>query len=446
MKIIIAGAGEIGFHLSKQLSNESHDITIIDINQLPLDRIDSAVEVLTINGSSTSINVLKEAQIENTDLVLAVTSSEAININTAIIAKKLGAGRTVARVANAEYVSADYTDMFKSLGIDHIVYPEELAAFEIVKLVQRSAATDVLEFEDGKLSLLGLKLDQKAPVVRKSMKVLAEQYSGFNFRIVAIQRGIRTIIPAGDDILLPNDQIFVISPRSKLDDIIQLTGKSEVKIENMMILGGGKIGRKAAKLLEKSVNIKIIESNKDKTLNLADYLENTLVIQGDGRDLDLLAQESIIDMDSFIALTNDAETNIISSLMAKHLGVEKTITQVDKADYVPLTQTIGLDSLINKKLIAANNIMRFIRKADVVSVATLQGIDAEVFEFIAKPGSAVTKNPVKKLKFPKNAIIGGYIRDGEGTITVGDSQVMPGDKVVIFALPGAVNKVEKFFH
>ncbi|MFA8341351.1 MAG: Trk system potassium transporter TrkA [Rhodothermaceae bacterium] len=446
MKIIIAGAGEIGFHLSKQLSNEAHDITVIDINQLPLDRIDAAVEVLTINGSSTSISVLKEAQIENTDLVLAVTSSEAININTAIIAKKLGAVRTVARVANAEYVSADYTDMFKSLGIDHIVYPEELAAFEIVKLVQRSAATDVLEFEDGKLSLLGLKLDQKAPVVRKSMKVLSEEYSGFNFRIVAIQRGIRTIIPTGDDILLPNDQIFVISPKNKLDDIIRLTGKSEVKIENMMILGGGKIGRKAARLLEKSVNIKIIESNKDKTLNLADYLENTLVIQGDGRDLDLLAQESIIDMDSFIALTNDAETNIISSLMAKHLGVEKTITQVDKADYVPLTQTIGLDSLINKKLIAANNIMRFIRKADVISVATLQGIDAEVFEFVAKPGSTVTKNPVKKLKFPKNAIIGGYIRDGEGTITVGDSQILPGDKVVIFALPGAVNKVEKFFH
>ena len=445
MKIIIAGAGEIGFHLSKQLSNEAHDITVIDIDQLALDRIDSSVEVLTINGSSTSIKTLKDAQIEDTQLLVAVTSSESANINTAILAKKLGAEKTVARVANAEYVSADYSDIFKNLGIDHLVYPEELAAFEIVKLVQRSAATDVLEFEDGKLSLLGLKLDQKAPVVRKTMRQLSEEYSGFNFRIVAIQRGIRTIIPSGDDILLPMDQIFVISPKDKLDHIIQLTGKSEVKIENMMILGGGKIGRKAAKLLEKSVDIKIIESNKDKTLNLADYLENTLVIQGDGRDLDLLAQESIIDMDSFIALTNDAETNIISSLMAKHLGVEKTITQVDKADYVPLTQTIGLDSLINKKLIAANNIMRFIRKGNVVSLASLQGIDAEVFEFIAKPGSTATKNPVKKLKFPKNAIIGGYIRDGIGTITVGDSQLIPGDKVVIFALPGAVNKVEKFF-
>ncbi len=445
MKIIIAGAGEVGFHLAKQLSNEAHDITVIDINTEQLERVDSSTEVLTITGSSTSMATLKDAGIEDTDLIVSVTASQAVNINTAILAKKMGCGKTIAKVESAEYVSADYTDMFKSLGIDHLIYPEELAAYEIVKLIQRSAATDVLEFEDGRLSLIGLKLDNRAPVLRKTMREAAEEYSSVYYRIVAMQRGLRTIIPTGDDVFLPNDQIFVITTPTGLDDIVKLAGKSEVKIENIMILGGGKIGRKVARLLEKNINVKLIESNKDKSLNLADYLENTLVIQGDGRDLDLLAQESIIDMDGFIAVTNDAETNIISSLMAKHLGVEKTITQVDKADYVPLTQTIGLDTLINKKLIAANNITRFIRKANVVSLASLQGIDAEVFEFIARPNSQITKKEVRELKFPKNAIIGGYVRDGEGFISVGNTQIEANDKVVIFALPGAINKVEKFF-
>ena len=212
-----------------------------------------------------------------------------------------------------------------------------------------------------------------------------------------------------------------------------------------MILGGGKIGKKSAQLLESSLNVKLIESDKSKTNELADQLSKTLVIQGDGRDIDLLAQEGIIDMDAFIAVTNDAETNIIACLMAKHLGVSKTIALVDNVDYIPLTQTIGLDSLVNKKLIAANNITRFIRQSNVVTIATLQGIDAEVFEFIAKPGSEITKKPVKNLKFPKNAIIGGYIRDNQGFITKGDTQIQANDKVVVFSLPFEINKVEKLF-
>jgi trk system potassium uptake protein TrkA len=212
-----------------------------------------------------------------------------------------------------------------------------------------------------------------------------------------------------------------------------------------MFLGGGKIGRIAAKMLENSINLKMIDSDKDKTLELADHLEKTLVIQGDGRDLDLLAQEGIVDMDGFVAVTQDAETNIITSLMAKHLGVTKTIALVDNVDYIPLTQTIGLDSLINKKLIAANNILKFIRKANIVSLVTLQGIEAEVLEYIAQPNSVVTKKPIKDLKFPQNAIIGGYIRGNESYISVGDTQLEANDKVVVFTLPGIIHKVEKFF-
>lgn len=445
MKIIIAGAGEIGYHLAKQLSNENHDITVIDIDSNSLDRVDSVMDVLTIHGSSTSLKTLMKANCDNTDLVVAVTSSEAININTAIIAKKLGAEKTIARVENAEYVAPINQPIFHSVGIDYLIYPEELAALELVKLIQRAAATDIIEFEEGKLSLIGLKLEPNLPVIRKSILEIAQAIDKVSFRIVAIHRGIKTIIPTGSDILLPNDQIFVITTHEGIEEIIKLIGKDQTKLNNIMFLGGGKIGRIAAKLLENSINLKMIDSDKDKTVELADQLEKTLVIQGDGRDLDLLAQEGIVDMDGFVAVTEDAETNIITSLMAKHLGVTKTIALVDNVDYIPLTQTIGLDSLINKKLIAANNILKFIRKANIVSLVTLQGIEAEVLEYIAQPNSLVTKKLIKDLKFPHNAIIGGYIRGDESYISVGNTQLEANDKVVVFTLPGIIHKVEKFF-
>jgi trk system potassium uptake protein TrkA len=445
MKIIIAGAGEVGYHLAKQLSNENHDITVIDLDNSSLERVNSVMDVLTVTGSSTSLKILRKANCEKTDLLVAVTSSESVNVNTSILAKQLGAKKTVARVENADYASEENQALFKSIGIDHVIYPEELAAFELVKLIQRAAATDIIEFEEGKLSLIGLKLEANLPVIRKTIEEIAHSVEQISFRVVAIHRGIRTIIPTGSDILLPNDQIFVITTHEGIENIIKLIGKDQTKLNNIMFLGGGKIGRIAAKMLETNINLKLIESDKDKAVELADRLEKTLIIQGDGRDIDLLAQEGIIDMDGFVAVTNDAETNIITCLMAKHLGVTKTIALVDNVDYIPLTQTIGLDSLINKKLIAANNILKFIRKANIISIATLQGIDAEVMEYVAQPNSSVTKKQVKDLKFPQNAIIGGYIRDGKAYITVGNSQIETDDKVVVFSLPGTIHKVEKFF-
>lgn len=445
MKIIIAGAGEVGYHLAKQLSNENHDITVIDLDISSLDRVDSVMDVLTVVGSSTSLNILKKANCEKTDLLVSVTSKESINVTTAILAKKLGAKKTIARVENAEYVSEENQQIFKNVGIDHLIYPEELAAFELVKLIERAAATDVIEFENGKLSLIGLKLEAKLPIIRKTVQEIANSIGQITFRVVAIHRGMRTIIPTGKDIFLPNDQIFVITTHEGIEEIIKLVGKDQTQLNNIMFLGGGKIGRIAAKLLESNINIKLIESDKDKAFELADHLEKTLVIQGDGRDIDLLAQEGIIDMNGFIAVTNDAETNIITCLMAKHLGVSKTIALVDNVDYIPLTQTIGLDSLINKKLIAANNILKFIRKSNIISIATLQGIDAEVMEFVAEQNSPITRKQVKDLKFPENAIIGGIIRNDEAFITIGNSKIEPGDKVVVFSLPGTVHKVEKLF-
>jgi len=445
MRIVIAGMGDVGYQLAKQLSQESHDIIAIDVNQQRLSYSDAMADILTINGSSTSIQVLERANISKADLLVAVTSSEEVNITTAILGKKLGAKKTIARIANAEYLTSDSGINFSEIGIDYMIYPEQLAATETVNLIHRTAATDVLDFEKGKLLVLGLKLDKKAPVIHKKLSDVSKEYTTENFRIVAIYRNFRTIIPTGNDKFLPNDQIFVITTPEGMEMVLKLSGKENLKFDNIMILGGGKIGRRVARLLESTMNVKLIESNKEKSFELADTLKNTLVIQGDGRDIDLLAQEGIIDMDAFIALTEDAETNIITCLMAKHLGVTKTIALVDKVDYVPLAQTIGIDSLINKKLIAANNISRFIRRGEVLEIATLEGIDAEVLEYIVHSNAPVTQKKVKDLHFPKEAIIGGVIRDGKSFIIIGDSQIRPNDKVVVFSLPQGVKKTIKFF-
>ncbi len=445
MKIIISGAGEVGMYLAKELSLEEHDITVIDIDPAKIEIVENTTDVIGIKGSSTSFRVLREAQIEDTDLVLAVTSVEAVNLSTAIIAKKLGAKKAIARVSHAEYIHPENRSELNELGIDFIIYPEELVANEISQLIKRAAASDVVEFEKGKLILLGIRVDRNAPIFRKSMMQIGNEFSANKFRIVAIKRMMRTIIPSGDDVIMEGDQIFVLTTQPEIPEIMRITGKDNSVLQNIMILGGGRIGRKIAKNLEKEINIKLIESNEEKTTELADYLENTLVIKGDGRNIDLLAQEGIVDMDGFIAVTENAETNIITCLMAKHLGAKKTIAQVDNIDYIPLTHTIGLDSLINKKLIAANTISRFVKKTNLISNITIFGVDTEVWEFIVSEGAAATKKPVKDLKIPKNVIFGGAVRGDEGFIIVGDTILQPGDKVVVFAFPEAYNKLEKLF-
>jgi trk system potassium uptake protein TrkA len=402
-------------------------------------------DILTINGSSTSISILKQAQVERADLFVAVTSFEEVNVTSAILAKKLGAKKTIARIGNSEYLDNDVAINFAEIGVDFMIYPEELAAREMVNLILRSAATDVMDFEGGKLSVIGLRLDKDAPVIRKTIVEIAKEFETFDFRIVALHRNLRTIIPKGNDKFFPNDQVFVIAKPEGNNVVMKLAGKEDIKFDNIMILGGSKIGRRVAQLLEDKMRIKLIESDEEKTIMLADNLKNTLVIRGDGRDIDLLAQEGIIDVDAFVAVTEDAETNIITCLMAKHLGVKKAIALVDKVDYIPLTQTIGLDSLINKKIIAANNISRFIRKSEVLALSTIEGIDAEILEYVVQPDSKVTKKPIKDLNFPKEAIIGGIVRGEESIIAVGDTKIQNGDRVVVFSLPGGVKKTENFF-
>jgi trk system potassium uptake protein len=448
MKIIIAGAGEVGFHLAKLLSFESQDITLIDNNRDNLIYADTHLDIRTIKGDATSIAILKDAQVKHVDLVIGVTSSESTNITVCVLAKQLGAKRTIARISNTEFLENKDEIGFKQFGIDELISPEALAAREIALLLNQSAFNDSYEFEDGALTMIGLDLSRTATFVGKTVKEAARIFPKLHFVPIAIQRfGTQyTLIPRGDTQFKEGDQVYFITVSSGVEELYKLTGKVKHTIKNIMILGGSKIGKKTARdLCRNNFNVKLIESNREKAFDLADELPQTLVINSDGRNVELLEEENIHDMDAFIAVTGNSETNIMSCLVAKSKSVKKTIALVENMDYFQLSHSIGIDTLINKKLLAANNIFRYIRKGEVVAMTKLNNMNAELLEFIVKPTSQVTNKKIKDLDFPRSAIIGGIIRNGEGLIALGDFMIRAGDRIVVCCLPRSINKVERLF-
>lgn len=448
MKIIIAGAGEVGFHLAKLLSYESQDITLIDINRENLLYADTHLDIRTMRGDATSIAVLKDAQVKDVDLVIGVTSSETTNITVCVLAKQLGAKKTIARIANTEFLENKEEIGFDQFGIDELISPEALAAREIELLLSQSAFNDSYEFEDGALTMVGLGLSASAAFVGKTVKETAKIFPGIHFMPIAMQRKAsqETIIPRGNTYFREGDQVYFITTKGGVNELYKLTGKKKHYIKNVMILGGSKIGRKTTfDLCRKKMNVKLIESDKKAAFDLADELPKALIIHGDGRNVELLEEESIQDMDAFIAVSGNSETNIMTCLVAKSKNVKRTIALVENMDYFQLSHSIGIDTLINKKLLAANNIFRYIRKGEVVAMTRLNNMDAELLEFIVKPGSKVANKRIVDLDFPRSAIIGGIVRDGEGQIALGDFRILPGDRAVICCLPRSINKVEKMF-
>lgn len=446
MKIVIAGAGDIGFHLTELLAFENQDIVLIDTDQDVLDYAATHLDVMTLRGDSSSIDVLRQADVSRASLVLAVTTSEKNNLVTAILAKKMGARQAIARVNNQEYLDASQRAVFKELGIDSIISPIQLAADEIQRLVQECSFTDHFAFEEGRINLIGVTLDDYSPLVNKQLFDLGSVGTGINLRPIAILRGHRTIIPQGKTILRRGDHVYFISKREDMDQLTNLIGKQNYKVRNVMILGGTDLGLATARRLEEDYSVTIIEKDKKCCKRLAEQLNNSLVINGDASNVNLLVEEGLDQMDAFIALSGNSETNIISSLTAKNHGVYKTIAQVENKEYIHISQNIGVDTLINKKLIAANNIFRFIRKGKVEAITSLHGVDAEIIEYIVHKSNKLTKKPLKDLYFPDTAIIGSVIRGEEVLIPEGDFQMQLHDKVIIFALPEAIDKLEELFH
>lgn len=446
MDIIIAGDGEVGFHLARTLSKIKHNITVVDPHSELLKMLQTDSDLLTIAGKSTSIETLKEAGVSSCDLLISVLHEESINIITCMLGKRLGAKRTIARVNSIEYLNEDNKSMFKSLGIDEMVCPERIAAKEITNLLTRNTATELFDFSNGLLSIYMTRLDKDTVFVDKTLAETSKLYPQMEARVVCIIRQGKTIIPGGDDVYKRGDLVYLLAKPESIEVVKDLFKKKEYQIKNAIIVGGGRIGRRAALNLQDSINLKLIEQDKSRCFNLVDELNKTMVINGNGSDISLLMDEGLEDTDAFISTTGSTETNILSCLHAHKHGVKKTIALVENISYIDVSQDIGIDTIINKKLITASYIARFTLNADVTSSKWLSGIDAEVVEVIVKEKAPATKKPIMELDIPKGVSIGGVIRDGDSFIAKGDSQILSGDRVVAFTVPESANKLMKLFN
>jgi len=445
MKIVIVGAGAVGTHLSKLLSREHQDCVLIDADEERLNGL-GEFDVMTYCASPTSIRALKEADTPHADLFVGVTPEESTNINACILAHALGAKKTVARIDNYEYLSPSLQPFFKNLGLDSLIYPEVLAATDINNGLKMSWVRQRWDVHDGALILLGIKLREAAEILNLPLKELCGPDDPYH--VVAIKRGGETIIPSGMDELRVNDLAYFMTTKDYIPYIRKIVGKEHyTDVKNVIIMGGGKTAVRAALTAPDYMNMKIIEKDVARCEKLNELLEDndTMVIHGDGRDLGLLEEEGIKNTQAFVALTGNAETNILACLTAKKLGVRKTIAMVENLDYVSMAESLDIGTIINKKTIAASHIFQMMLDADVDNLRSLMLVDAEVAEFTAAEGSKVTKKSVKDLGMPFGVTIGGLVRNGQGMLVNGNSQIEAGDSVMVFCHEQKLNNVEKFF-
>ena len=452
MKIIIAGTGEVGFHLSKLLAQESHDIVIIDTSKIALERATKNLDVSTIRGDATSIKTLESAGISKADLLIAVTSTQHINILSCVIGKNLGVKRCIARISNSELLHRKETFDLKDIGINQVIYPESLGASEIKKLLKESAVSDSFVFDKGKLQLIGIKIDEKSELKDKTLAETTYLNPKTSFTPVAIVRDIEdiieneTIIPRSHNILKQDDvAYFIADSESGVDEVLSLSGRQHLDINDIMIYGGSDLAFISAKHLSKKYNVKLICEDLNKCEKFADALPNVMVLNGPATDIDFLREEDLDSMDAFLALSNETEKNILASLAAKESGVKKTISQVENIDFIPLAQNMGLNTTINIKYLTANFIVKYIREGELLNFTKLQGVDAEVIELEVKEDSPILENKLKDLNFPKEGIVGGLIRGEDSMIPRGDFEFKVGDRVLIVTKKEGMKAIEQMF-
>ena len=446
MKIIIAGAGAVGTHLAKLLSREKQNITLMDDSEERLSALSSNFDLMTIVASPTSIKGLEEVGAKDADLFIAVTPDESRNMTACRLASNLGAKKTVARIDNYEYLLPRNKDFFHKLGVDSLIYPEMLAAKEIVSSIRMSWVRQWWEFYGGALILIGTKMREKAEILDVPLYKLGGPT--LPYHVVAIKRGNETLIPRGDDAIRLNDIVYFTTTRKYLPYVRKITGKEDyVDVRNVMIMGGSRIAVRTAQYVPDYMQVKIVDNDLNRCNHLTELLDDkTMIINGDGRDMDLLVEEGLKNTEAFVALTGNSETNILACLAAKRMGVSKTVAEVENIDYIGMAESLDIGSVINKKMITASHIYQMMLDADVSNVKCLTFANADVAEFTVKEGSLITKHPVKDLGFPKGVTIGGLIRNGEGVVVMGNTQIQPGDHVVVFCLSMMIKKVERFFN
>ncbi len=447
MKIVIVGAGEVGNHLARMLSGTGgHDITVVDSDAKQLEAVADVSDVVTIEGDPATFATLKRASVRKADLLIAVHQEENINILSAVLGKQLGAKKSIARIDNNEYLEPGNKEVFINMGIDYLFYPEKTAAREVINLLGHTATSEYVDFSSGRMSLVVFRLAPTSPLVGKTMLEISPDPASLYYRIVAIARDDETIIPHGGDETLEGDTLYVVTSHDHVGEVQELSGQANVEIKSMMILGGSRIGVQIATALQEHIDIKLVEYNPEEAYRLAELLDKTLIINADGRNIDAMMEEGINRMDAFVAVTSRSETNILTAMLAKKMGVKKVIAEVENLNYIALAESIGIDTVINKKQLTASNIFRFTMNTDVQAVKCLTGTDAEVLEFIVKPGSPATRAPIRELGFPDAATIGGIVRGGNVHMAVGDTRITAYDRVVVFTKPEAKSLVGKFFN
>ena len=446
MKIIIAGAGNVGTHLAKLLSREKQDIILMDDDEEKLTALSSNFDLLTVTASPSSISGLKEVGVKEADLFIAVTPDESRNMTACMLATNLGAKKTVARIDNYEYLLPKNKEFFQKLGVDSLIYPEMLAAKEIVSSMRMSWVRQWWEFCGGALILIGTKMREKAEILNIPLYELGGP--NIPYHVVAIKRGTETIIPRGDDVIKLHDIVYFTTTRKYIPYIRKIAGKEDyADVRNVMIMGGSRIAVRTAQYVPDYMQVKIVDNDLNRCNRLTELLDDrTMIINGDGRDMDLLIEEGLKNTEAFVALTGNSETNILACLAAKRMGVEKTVAEVENIDYIGMAESLDIGTVINKKMIAASHIYQMMLDADVSNVKCLTFANADVAEFTVKNGSRITKCAVKDAGLPKGATIGGLIRNGEGILVTGNTVIQPNDHVVVFCLGMMIKKIEKFFN
>lgn len=443
MRILIAGAGAVGTHLAKLLSRENVDISLMDENAERLGDLSANYDLITRVGSAVSLSDLKELGVAGADLFVAVTPNEAENMTACLIANKLGAKRTLARIDNYEYLLPENKRLFEEMGLNHLIYPEVLAANEIADSLRTNWMRHHLILCDGALDLCVVKVRSNASILNK--KFSSGIFNHGKYRIVALKRGQKTIIPGGNDEVMADDLVYFVCTKDNINYVREQAGKDEREHRNIIFMGGTRIAQKAAQSLPDDLNIKIIEADYDRCVALSEKVTNALIINGNGSDMEFLKEEGIQDCDAFIAVTENSEANIFACLAAQRFGVRRTIAEVENIDYIPMAEGLDIGAVINKKTIAATYIYQMLLDASVLNVRNLTSADAQVVEFEAREGSKITKHKIKDIDLPRNINIGGLVRDGVGILVNGDTEVLPGDKVVVFCTANDIRKVDKFF-
>ena len=451
MKIVIQGAGEIGSHLAKMLSREANDIAVIDDSPERLASISAIADVVAIEGPPSSLKMMREAEVQDADLFISVVPfvPQDVNIVSALLAKNLGAKKVTARIDDNDFLTPENKLLFKQMGIELMFYPEKLAADEIFDLLKHSTSSESIDFAMGRLQVEVFKLEEDSPLLDMRIAEFAAitNKAELQFRVIAISRGGQTIMPKFDTKLMYHDLVYIIATREGMQFLMKFLGKSNIEVDKVMILGGSKIAELVASQLSKKISlVKILEKDKERAMALSEKLEdNVMVVLGDGRNSELLVDEGIKDFDAFLALTGKDEANVLACVVAKKFGIERTVAEVENIEYIHLAEEMGVDSVINKKLITAGRLFKFTLSGKARLVKYMSGTDAEVLEYTVAPESAITKGALKDLSFPKDSVIGGLIRGSESMIAVGSTRIEAYDRVVVFALPEAVKEVDKFF-